>query len=430
MSSSWKFSRVKKLNGTIEVPADKSITHRAVMLSSIANGHSRIENYLASGDCKSSINAFRNMGVKIIEDGYALDIYGVGLDGLKEPHGQIDAGNSGTTVRLLCGILAGQNFRTQIIGDASLSKRPMKRIINPLSKMGAVFSAQNNDNLPLTITGSNNLQAINYSSYVSSAQVKSCVLFAGLYANGVTTFSEPTRSRDHTERMLIARGAKLNVFGNSVSIEKTNELSSVNVVVPGDISSAAFFIVAGLIVPKSNVLLKNVGINSTRDGILEVLKDMGAKISLQNVRNVCGELVSDILVASSELDAVEFGSSIIPRLVDEIPILALAATQAKGQTKIYGAQELRVKESDRIKTIANELTKMGADINELEDGLVINGPTALKGAQVESYGDHRIAMMLSIAALIADGQTQINGIECVATSYANFHSDLISIVGA
>jgi len=430
MSSFWEFSRVNKLNGTIEVPADKSITHRAVMLSSIANGHSRIENYLASGDCKSSINAFRNMDVKIVEDGYALDIYGVGLDGLKESHRQIDAGNSGTTVRLLCGILAGQNFSTQIIGDASLSKRPMRRIIEPLSKMGAGFNAREGNYLPLTITGLNNLQAINYASNISSAQVKSCVLFAGLYANGITTFREPTRSRDHTERMLIARGAKLKVNGNSVSIEKTKELKPINMVVPGDISSAAFFIVAGLIVPNSTILLKNVGINPTRAGIIEVLKNMGGKILLQNMRNVCGETVADIVVKSSELKALEFGGEIIPRLVDEIPILALAATQAKGQTKIYGAQELRVKESDRIKTIASELTKMGADIKETKDGLIINGPITLKGSQVESYGDHRIAMMLSIASLIADGQTQINSIECVATSYTNFYSDLTSIVGA
>ncbi|MCK9582425.1 MAG: 3-phosphoshikimate 1-carboxyvinyltransferase [Endomicrobiales bacterium] len=441
MNSHWEFSRVKKLSGEISVPADKSITHRAIMFSSIANGVSRIENYLASGDCNATIRAFSSMdfsklpcsegmGVRIIEEGSTLEIHGVGLNGLIVPKTQIDAGNSGTTVRLLSGILAGQNFSSTMVGDASLSKRPMKRIIEPLSEMGAVFSLKENSHLPFTITGSKNLKAINYKSLISSAQVKSCILLAGLYANGVTTFSEPTKSRDHTERMLKARGAKLNVDGNTVSIEKTNELKAMDMVVPGDISSAAFFIVAGLIVPNSKITLKNVGINPTRDGILEILKKMGAKITLQNKRDVCGEPVVDILVESSELKAVEFGGEIIPRLIDEIPILALAATQAKGQTKIYGAQELRVKESDRIKTIASELTKMGADIEETEDGLIINGPTKLKGAKVESYNDHRIAMMLSIASLIADGKTYINDVVCVGTSYAKFRSDLDSIKGA
>jgi len=430
MNSHWEFSRVKKLSGTISVPADKSITHRAIMFSSIANGVSRIENYLASADCKSTIDAFSNMGVLIIPEGNTLIIHGHGLRSLSVPIGQINAGNSGTTVRLLCGILAGQNFSTKIIGDTSLSKRPMGRIMKPLSEMGAVFSPKGNSHLPFTITGSEKLKAINYKSLISSAQVKSCVLLAGLYANGVTTFSEPIKSRDHTERMLKARGAKLKVDGNTVSIKKTNELKAMNMIVPGDISSAAFFIVAGLIVPNSKITLKNVGINPTRDGIIEILKNMGAKIILQNKRDVCREPVADILVENSKLKAVEFGSEIIPRLVDEIPILALAATQANGQTKIYGAQELRVKESDRIKTIASELTKMGADIKETENGLIINGPTKLKGAKVESYNDHRIAMMLSIASLIAESQTQINDVLCVDTSYAKFLSDFGSIKGA
>lgn len=419
---------VKGLSGTIEVPADKSITHRAVMFSSIANGVSHIDNYLASGDCISTINAFRKMGVEIVEDGYALEIKGVGLGGLQKPPTDIDAGNSGTTVRLLSGILAGQNFSSTIIGDASLSKRPMKRIMEPLTQMGASFNAIENNFLPLTITGSKNLKSINYKSQVASAQVKSCVLLAGLYANGTTTISEPTKSRDHSERMLLARGAKIKVDGNSVSIEKTSELKAMDMVVPGDISSAAFFIVAGLIVPNSKITLKNVGINPTRDGIIEVLKNMGANFTLCNKRDVCGEMVADIIVESSELKAVNFGGDIIPRLVDEIPIIALAATQAKGKTTIYGAQELRLKESDRIKTIACELTKMGADVKETPDGLIINGPTKLKGAVVESHGDHRIEMMLAIASLITDKDVVNNNMIAFTTSYKDFTSDLKQII--
>jgi len=422
-----KINKVSKLNGIITVPADKSITHRAIMLSSLATGKSYINNYLKSDDCLMTMNAFKQMGVNIEQAENSLTITGAGINGLKNPVKEIYAGNSGTTTRLLSGVLAGQKFSSIITGDASLSKRPMKRVIEPLSLMGANITAKENNFLPMTISPKENLKAISYTSPVASAQVKSCILFAGLYADGTTTVTEPIKSRDHSERMFKTFGADISVDGLSVSVKKCNGLYAQEVTVPCDISSAAFFIVAGLIVPNSNIKILNVNINKTRDGILTVLKSMGADIVLDNVRTVSGEDVADIEIKTSRLNSTSFGKEIVPSLIDEIPIIVLAATQAEGQTVISGAKELKVKESDRIHSVASQLNKMGADIKETDDGFIINGPTKLKGATVDSFDDHRIAMMLSIAGLTAEGETEILNSDCVKISFANFYEVLKKI---
>ena len=422
-----KINKVSKLNGIITVPADKSITHRAIMLSSLATGKSYINNYLKSDDCLMTMNAFKQMGVNIEQAENSLTITGAGINGLKNPVKEIYAGNSGTTTRLLSGVLAGQKFSSTITGDASLSKRPMKRVIEPLSLMGANITAKENNFLPMTISPKENLKAISYTSPVASAQVKSCILFAGLYADGTTTVTEPIKSRDHSERMFKTFGADISVDGLSVSVKKCNGLYAQEVTVPCDISSAAFFIVAGLIVPNSNIKILNVNINKTRDGILTVLKSMGADIVLDNVRTVSGEDVADIEIKTSKLNSTSFGKEIVPSLIDEIPIIVLAATQAEGQTVISGAKELKVKESDRIHSVASQLNKMGADIKETDDGFIINGPTKLKGATVDSFDDHRIAMMLSIAGLTAEGETEILNSDCVKISFANFYEVLKKI---
>lgn len=422
-----KVNKVSKLNGMITVPADKSITHRAIMLSSLATGKSYINNYLKSDDCLMTMNAFKQMGVNIEQTEKSLTITGAGINGLKNPVKEIYAGNSGTTTRLLSGVLAGQKFSSTITGDASLSKRPMKRVIEPLSLMGANITAKENNFLPMTISPKENLKAISYTSPVASAQVKSCILFAGLYADGTTTVTEPIKSRDHSERMFKTFGADISVDGLSVSVKKCNGLYAQEVTVPCDISSAAFFIVAGLIVPNSNIKILNVNINKTRDGILTVLKSMGADIVLDNVRTVSGEDVADIEIKTSKLNSTSFGKEIVPSLIDEIPIIVLAATQAEGQTVISGAKELKVKESDRIHSVASQLNKMGADIKETDDGFIINGPTKLKGATVDSFDDHRIAMMLSIAGLTAEGETEILNSDCVKISFANFYEVLKKI---
>lgn len=422
-----KINKVSKLNGTITVPADKSITHRAIMLSSFATGKSYINNYLKSDDCLMTMNAFKQMGVNIEQTENSLTITGVGINGLKNTVKEIYAGNSGTTTRLLSGVLAGQTFSSTITGDASLSKRPMKRVIEPLSLMGANITAKENNFLPMTISPKETLKSISYASPVASAQVKSCILFAGLYADGTTTVTEPIKSRDHSERMFKTFGADISVDGLSVSVKKCNRLYAQEVTVPCDISSAAFFIVAGLIVPNSNIKILNVNINKTRDGILTVLKSMGADIVLDNVRTVSGEDVADIEIKTSRLNSTSFGKEIVPSLIDEIPIIVLAATQAEGQTIISGAKELKVKESDRIHSVASQLNKMGADIKETDDGFIINGPTKLKGATVDSFDDHRIAMMLSIAGLTAEGETEVLNSDCVKISFANFYEVLKQI---
>lgn len=422
-----KINKVAKINGTITVPADKSITHRAIMLSSLATGKSYINNYLKSDDCLMTMNAFKQMGVNIEQKDNSLIVNGVGINGLKNPVKEIYAGNSGTTTRLLSGVLAGQDFSSTITGDESLSKRPMKRVIEPLSLMGVNIKAKENNFLPMIISANGNLKAINYISPVASAQVKSCILFAGLYADGITTVAEPIKSRDHSEKMFKTFGADISVDGLKVSINHCDKLYSQKVVVPCDISSAAFFIVAGLIVPDSNIKILNVNINKTRDGILTVLKNMGANIVLDNIRTVSGEDVADIEIKSSKLNSTSFSKEIVPSLIDEIPIIVLAATQAEGKTVISGAKELKVKESNRIHSVASQLNKMGANIEETDDGFIINGPTKLKGTVVDSFDDHRIAMMLSVAGLIADGETEILKSDCVKISFENFYEVLKSI---
>lgn len=410
-------SETKKIVGEIKVAPDKSISHRALMISAIVEGTSRIRNFLKADDCISTMNCLQKLGVGIVEGKGGIFVNGIGLE-LKKPKIVLEAGNSGTTVRLLSGILAGQNFITKVIGDESLSKRPMKRIIEPLEKMGAKIKS-NNGYLPIAIEGKN-LKPINYESKIASAQVKSCVLFAGLYADGITSFTEPKKSRDHTERMLKSFGADISVKENTVSVKGKAKLHPSDIFVPADISSAAFFMVAATTVKNAELKIKDVGINPTRIGIIDVLKRMGAKISIENKREITGEPIADIVVKSSDLKSTEIKKSEIPFLIDEIPIIAVAATQSEGTTKITGAKELRVKETDRLKAMASELKKMGAEISELEDGLIIKGPTKLKGAKVNSYKDHRIAMSLAIASLITDGDTEISDKECVNISFPDF----------
>ncbi|MDR1195088.1 MAG: 3-phosphoshikimate 1-carboxyvinyltransferase [Endomicrobium sp.] len=422
-----ELKKVNKIKGIIEVPADKSITHRAVMLSSLAKGNSVIRNYLPSQDCMRTIEAFKLMGAEIKADENVLYVKGAGLR-LQKPAAAIDAGNSGTTARLLSGILSGQNFESLITGDESLSKRPMKRIIEPLSKMGAQIKS-NNDMLPLKISGKSPLKAIRYENDKSTAQVKSAVLFAGLYADGATTYFEPVKSRDHSERMLKAFGAKVETDGNCVTVHPVEKLNAMEIDVPGDISSAAFFIASALIVPDSELVIKNVGINPTRDGFIEILKKMGADITFDNMRNVSGEPVCDINVKYSKLKSADIDFSVIPRMIDEIPIFALIAAQADGITRITGAKELRVKESDRIAAIYTQFRKLGIEIEELEDGLIINGCSVNKfqGGTFESFKDHRIAMTLAVASLIAENEITIQNADCVNISFPDFYERLKSV---
>lgn len=435
----WKINPSSKLSGAITPPPDKSITHRAIMISALAEGESKINNYLVGEDCISTINAFQTMGVKIHYTDKELVVKGVGLKGLKKPTMMVSledgtlvpgfyAANSGTTVRLISGILAGQSFSCAIKGDNSLSKRPMKRIIGPLRLMGADITAANDNFLPMVIKGKDNLKAINYSTLIASAQVKSCLLFAGMQLSGEMIISEPEKSRDHTERMLKAAGADISIDGLTVKLRGPVKLKPQNITVPGDISSAAFFLAAGTIVPNTKIILNDVGINATRSGIIKTLEEMDADILIKDIRESSGEMVANMEVKTSKLFATKIVKSQVPSLIDEIPIIALCATQAKGKTDISGAKELRVKESDRIKTVISELSKLGAIIKEKDDGMIIEGPVKLKGAEVDSHGDHRIAMMLAIAGLIAEGQTIIKNTKCAFTSFPNF-VDLMKNIG-
>ncbi|GHT06983.1 3-phosphoshikimate 1-carboxyvinyltransferase [Endomicrobiia bacterium] len=425
-----KLKKTNYVSGVIEVPSDKSITHRAVMLSSLAEGNSIVRDYLPSDDCNRTIEAFRQMGVEIKIDKGSLYIKGAGLKLAKPQNGKynIYAGNSGTTTRLLSGILAGQDFETVITGDDSLSKRPMRRVILPLSQMGANIKS-NDGLLPLIIKGRNPLKELNYESDKSTAQVKSAILFAGLFAAGATTYKEPVKSRDHSERMLKAFGVNITVNGNFVTVYPAEKLIAQDITVPGDISSAAFFIAAALIVPDSNLTIRNVGVNPTRDGLIEVLKQMGADITLANMREISQEPVCDIVVKYSKLKAADIDASLVPRMVDEIPVFVLIATQADGITRISGAKELRVKESDRIESVTSQFKKLGAQIESLEDGFIINGNSKfnLAGTIVDSFDDHRIAMTLAIASLIAEGETIIRDSHCVDISFPGFYKVLNNI---
>lgn len=421
------FKRSAPLRGELAVPGDKSISHRAVMLGALAKGTTSVTNFLKGADCLSTISCFEKMGIEIEQLPSEILIHGKGLHGLNAPETILDAGNSGTTTRLLSGILAGQAFCTTLTGDASIQKRPMTRIITPLSQMGGkIESLSDNGCAPLKITG-HPLKPIHYLSPVSSAQVKSCVLLAGMYADGITRVTEPYLSRNHSELMLRSFGADVISEGTTAAITGNPVLEGQNVIVPGDISSAAYFIAAGLLIPGSEILIKDVGINPTRDGILKVCADMGADIQLLNKREYGKEPVADILVKHSELKATVIEGALIPTLIDELPMLAVMAAFAQGTTVIRDAQELKVKESNRLDIIVQHLSAMGADIIPTEGGMEIHGGKPLKGAVLDSYMDHRIAMSFAVAGMAADGETEILNASCVDISYPEFYRDMAAI---
>jgi len=408
------------VRGEIAVPGDKSISHRSIMLGAIANGVTTVRGFLRGEDNMSTMHAFRAMGVDINDDGETIRITGRGLHGLQEPGDVLDCGNSGTTIRLITGLLSGQSFFSVVTGDQYLRKRPMKRVVEPLSRMGARIAGRNGGTLaPLAITGGG-LKGIDYHSPVSSAQIKSSLMLAGLYAEGETTVTEPSLSRDHSERMFRYFGASLKVNPNGVTVRGGVELTAQDVTVPGDISSAAFFLVAALITPNSELLIKNVGVNPSRTGVIDILKAMGGDIQLIDERDVSGEPVADLLVRSSRLKGIAISGSVVPRAIDEFPAICIAAARAEGVTTVRDAKELRVKETDRITAMAVNLGKVGITVTECEDGMDITGSDRLLGGTVDSSGDHRIAMSMSVAALVATGPITVTDIGCVATSFPTF----------
>lgn len=418
------FNRKSSLKGELTIPGDKSISHRSVMFGSIAEGTTEIHGFLNGADCISSMNCFRQMGIDIDCEGDVVTVHGKGLHGLSKPSGTLDVGNSGTTTRLISGILAAQPFDSRLTGDASICKRPMKRIMTPLKMMGAdIESETGNGCAPLLIHG-RALRGIHYDSPVASAQVKSCVLLAGLYAGGATSVTEPYVSRNHTELMLKSYGADIKSSGTTVTIQPAKRLLGQKLTVPGDISSAAYFLVAGLITPNSHVTIRNVGINPTRDGILDVIRAMGGVMELSNVTENSGEPTADITVRTSNLTGCVIEGSLIPRLIDEIPAIAVLACFADGETVIRNAEELKVKESNRIDVMVKALSDMGADITGTDDGMIIRGGKPLHGAVIDSRLDHRIAMSFAIAGINSDGDTDIRGAECVNISYPGFYDDL------
>ncbi|MDO4519187.1 MAG: 3-phosphoshikimate 1-carboxyvinyltransferase [Eubacteriales bacterium] len=421
-----KIKKQTSLHGELMIPGDKSISHRAVMFGSLAKGKTKITHFLEGADCLSTIDCFRAMGIEILRDGHTVYVNGNGLHGLKAPAHMLDVGNSGTTTRLISGILAGQNFKSELNGDASIQSRPMKRIITPLQMMGSnITSIHENNCAPLRIQPSQ-LHGIHYQSPVASAQVKSCILLAGLYAEGKTSVTEPVISRNHTEIMLKHFGADITSEGTTASILPDPILEAREINVPGDISSAAYFIAAGLLTPNSEILIRNVGINPTRDGILQVCKNMGADITLLNVRNE-GEPTADLLVRTSSLHGTTVEGALIPTLIDEIPMIAVLAAFADGTTVIRDAAELKVKESDRIAVIVENLSRMGADIEGTDDGMIIHGGKQLHGAIIDSHLDHRIAMSFAVAGTLCDGDMEIINGECVNISYPQFYQDLYSL---
>ncbi len=419
--------RVRKcsgLRGEIAPPGDKSISHRAVILNSIASGKARITNFSSGDDCVAMVSCLRALGVEITEESGFLTITGLGKDGFTEPGDVLNARNSATTMRLLAGLLAAQPFLTIITGDESLRSRPMARLIHPLRMMGADIWGRGSDSLaPLAIKGGQ-LRGIDYTSPVASAQLKSAILIAGLFAEGGTSVEEPAASRDHTERMLGAMGADLQRDGRKIALAPPSSLSPIDIHIPGDISSAAFWLVAAAIHPNANIKVINTGINPTRTGIIDVLLQMGAKLRVKNERTAGGEPVADLEMESSQLVGTQIGGCLIPRLIDEIPVIALAGSFATGTTTIRDAQELRVKESDRVRATVKELSKLGADIEELPDGMIVHGGRELKGGDCHSHRDHRLAMTLGIAGLVAQGETVIQDAEAVAASYPGFWQDL------
>lgn len=420
-----KIVSTRRLTGSIQVPGDKSISHRALLLAAIAEGDSEIHGLSAAQDVASTRKCLQDLGIIIESKAGITQVHGQGKYGLSEPSQPLDAGNSGTTIRLLTGILAAQKFTSVIDGDASLRTRPMGRIIEPLSRMGAKISAQAKK-APLSIQGTE-LKALQYESPIASAQVKSCILLAGLYASGMTIVKEPTLSRDHTERMLKEFGVCTTCATSGIGVNGPVKLNRSRIHVPGDISAAAFFLIAGSLVPNSEIEIRSVGVNPTRTGIVSALVAMGGDVQIRNQISLNNEPRADLLVRSRQFQALEIGGEMIPKIIDEIPILAVAASQARGTTIIRDAKELRVKETDRIRSVVNNLRLMGAQVEEFDDGLAVTGPTPLHGAILDSFHDHRIAMAFAVAALIAEGETLIQNSECVDISFPGFFELLASI---
>lgn len=421
-------SNINKLTGVISVPGDKSISHRSIMFGAIAHGRTTVSNFLLGDDCLSTISCFRKLGVKIIQNDSEVTIEGKGLEGLTEPIEVLDVGNSGTTIRLMLGILSGRPFFSSLVGDHSIGKRPMTRVTKPLREMGALIDGRQEGKFtPLSVRGGE-LKGIEYQLPVASAQVKSSLLFAGLQARGKTTIIEPAKTRDHTERMIKKFGGEIKVEGKIVELDGGQTLTGTHINVPGDISSAAFFLVAGAIVPNSEITLLNVGLNPTRTGIMDVLEAMGADFSVKINKDEIFEPCGDITIRSSQLKGTVIEGDLIPRLIDEIPVIALLATQAEGTTIIKDAEELKVKETNRIDTVVNELTKLGVNIEATSDGMIIYGNQSLSGGEVSSHGDHRIGMMLAVASLISKETVYLENKEAISVSYPNFFDHLNSLL--
>lgn len=419
---------IKPLQGQLNIPGDKSISHRAIMIGALSVGTTKVTNFLDGEDCLRTIKIFEQMGVSITQEGTNVTVQSNGYDGLIEPTEPLYFGNSGTTARLMLGILSGLPFHTVMHGDPHLTIRPMDRVVTPLRQMGAMIDGREKGlYLPVAVRGGK-LTGMRYEIPVKSAQVKSAILFAGLFAQGNTTVVELAKTRDHTENVLQAAGAELDIHENEITIKQTKGLQALDIIVPGDISSAAFFLVAGAIVPNSKIVLNNVGLNETRTGILDVMKKMGANISKKNVRESGGELIGDLIVKTSELTATTISGEIMPRLIDEIPIIALLATQANGTTVIKDAEELRVKETDRIKAVVEVLSTLGANIEEINDGIVIHGKTSLLGGDIKGYSDHRMAMMGVIASFICSKTVTIDDISSIAVSYPTFFDDIKKLI--
>ena len=421
-------TNISHLHGSIRVPGDKSISHRSIIFGSLAEGETKVYDILRGEDVLSTMQVFRDLGVKIEDKDGVITIQGVGMDGLKSSQNALDMGNSGTSIRLISGVLAGADFEVEMFGDDSLSKRPMDRVTIPLKKMGVSISGQTERDLPpLHLKGAKNLRPIQYELPIASAQVKSALIFAALQAQGESVIIEKECTRNHTEDMLQQFGGHLSVDGKKITVQGPQKLTGQKVVVPGDISSAAFWLVAGLIVPNSRVVLKNVGINETRTGIIDVIRVMGGKLEITEIDPVAKS--ATLTVESSDLKGTEIGGALIPRLIDELPVIALLATQAQGVTVIKDAEELKVKETDRIQVVADALNSMGADITPTADGMIIKGKSVLHGARVNTFGDHRIGMMTAIASLlIADGEVELDRAEAINTSYPSFFDDLESLI--
>ena len=421
-------TNIDHLNGSIRVPGDKSISHRSIIFGSLAEGETKVYDILRGEDVLSTMQVFRDLGVEIEDKDGVVTIQGVGMDGLKSPQNALDMGNSGTSIRLISGVLAGADFEVEMFGDDSLSKRPMDRVTLPLKKMGVSISGQTERDLPpLHLKGTKNLKPIHYELPIASAQVKSALIFAALQAHGQSIIIEKECTRNHTEDMLRQFGGELSVDGKKITVQGPQKLSGQEVVVPGDISSAAFWLVAGLIVPYSRVVLKNVGINETRTGIIDVIRAMGGKLEITDMDPIAKS--ATLTVETSDLKGTEIGGALIPRLIDELPIIALLATQAQGQTFIKDAEELKVKETDRIQVVADALNSMGATITPTADGMIIKGKSVLHGARVNTFGDHRIGMMTAIAALlVADGEVELDRAEAINTSYPSFFDDLEALI--